>query len=53
MVISYPTGLDNFSNPGSGAGLNIPSHTTQHVNLKTGGDGAVGTSSTYQNTSIF
>lgn len=32
MSISYPTSLDNFSNPSAGNPLNSPSHSTQHAN---------------------
>lgn len=33
MAISFPTSLDNFSNPASTDSLNTPSHSLQHTNL--------------------
>lgn len=33
MAISFPTGLDNFTNPSSGNTLDSPSHSLQHSDL--------------------
>ena len=33
MAISFPTSLDNFSNPASTDSLNTPSHSLQHTDL--------------------
>ena len=33
MAISYPSSLDDFTNPASGDKLNSPSHSQQHKNI--------------------